>query len=324
LFGAFLLPAEPVHSLLPGPGRFKMSDGYLLRWNANPTDPDRDAIEAFDRYGARVFGLNIYQLLPPASTVSIHDVAVRRGQSIAIAAVTREKDGGTFARLLRLTWDGHLTNMTQLDAANEIGWLDFDEAGNIWGLTNYLGERIRKDTIADGIPCPLGPLILVFNPEGRVIKSLLKQADFPDSLREGSNIGQVAFGLTGGNVWFWQPATHRMIVTDRNGGGIQKISIRHASSRNLGGPALLTRRGEVIQDLHSITPGVRGIYRVHHRRTKRFGQPQGAFLVGIDGAEFVFLRQTNSADFLMIRVKSLAEWKEMATVIPSTQEVAAR
>lgn len=66
LFGAFLLPAESVHSLLPEAGRFKMSDGLLLHWNANATDPNRDAVEAFDRSGARVSGVNIYQLLPSA------------------------------------------------------------------------------------------------------------------------------------------------------------------------------------------------------------------------------------------------------------------
>jgi hypothetical protein len=194
LLGAFLLPAESLHSLLPEPGRFKISDGLLPHWNVNATDPNRDAIEAFDRYDARVFGVNIYQLLPSAKNVSIYDAAVRRGQSIAIAAVSREKDGRTLAWLLRLGWDGHLACKTQLDAANEIGWLDFDEAGNIWGLTDYLGEKVRKNTIFDGTPGPLGPLILVFNPEGKIVKSILKQADFPDSLREESNIGQVSFG----------------------------------------------------------------------------------------------------------------------------------
>ena len=134
-----------------------------------------------------------------------------------------------------------------------MGWLDFDEAGNIWGLTDYLGEKVRKDTIFDGTPCPLGPLILVFKPEGKVVKSILKQADFPDSLREASDIGQVTFGLTGEKVWFWQPAKHRMIITDRNGNGIQKISIRHASTWNLGGPTLLTPDGGDYQDLHSPT-----------------------------------------------------------------------
>jgi hypothetical protein len=325
LLGAFLLPAESVHSLLPEPGRFKISDGLLLHWNVNATDPNRDAIEAFDRYDARVFGVNIYQLLPSAKTVSIYDAAVRRGQSIAIAAVSRETDGRTLAWLLRLGWDGHLAYKTQLDAANEIGWLDFDEAGNIWGLTDYLGEKVRKDTIFDGTPCPLGPLILVFNPEGKIVKSLLKQADFADSLREESTIGQVSFGLSGDQVWFWQPAKHRMIITDREGSAIRKTSIRHAHTWNLGGLTLLMPTGEIVQDLLSPTPNVWGIYIVKNNRVERLRHLQNAFLVGMDGSEFVFVSKTNDmGDSLVTRVKSLTDLQDMTVPILRPQNPAAR
>jgi hypothetical protein len=309
LFGALLLPAETVHSLLPEPGRgrFKMSDGLLLHWNSNAKDRSRDAIEAFDRNGVRIWGVNIYKLLPSAKEVSIHDVAVRRNESIAIAAVSVE-NGGVRSWLLRLGWDGRLAHKTGLDAVTEIGWLDFDEAGNVWGLTDYLGEKVRKDTIYNGTPCPLGPLILVFNPEGKIVKTLLKQANFPDSLREGPDIGQVTFGLTNDEVWFWQPARHRMVITDREGSGIQRISIRHARTWNLGGMTLLIPSGEIIQDLHSPTAGVQGIYLVEHRRIEKVRQPQNVSLVGVDASEFVFVSPVNQAgDFLVRRVKSLTD-----------------
>jgi hypothetical protein len=326
LTAALLLPAEPVHSLLPEPGPFKMSDGLVLHWNGNAKDRDRDAIEAFDRSGVRVFGINVYKLLPAAKTISISDVAVRRSnKSIAVAAVTREKDD-QFPRawLLQLGWDAELTRVTELDAAKEIGWLDFDESGNIWGLTDYLGEKVRKDTIYNGVPCPLGPLILAFNAEGKIVKSLLKQADFPDSLREGSAIGQVSFGLTNDKVWFWQPARHRMIVADREANNVQRISIPHARTWNLGGRALLTPTGEVVQDLNSPTPAVRGIYLAGSSRIERFSHPQNAYLAGMDGSEFVFLTQTNAAgDFLITRMKSLAELQNMAKLVPQ-QDAAAR
>ena len=255
LLGAFLLPAESVHSLLPPePGRFKVSGGLLLHWNVSAKDRSHDAVEAFDRHGVRVFGINIYQLLPNAETISLDDVALRRDESIAIAAVTREKDDQIRAWLLQLGWNARSARMTELDAARELGWLDYDESGNVWGLTDYEGEKVRKDTIYNGIPCPLGPLILVFNPEGKIVKSLLKQSDFPDSLREAPAIGEVTFGLTNDKVWFWQPARHRMIITDRDGGDVRKISIPHARTWNLGGQTLLTPTGEVVQDLHSPTP----------------------------------------------------------------------
>jgi hypothetical protein len=312
LVGAFLLPAESVHSLLPEPGRFKMSDGLLLHWNLNANDRGRDAVEAFDRDGMRVFGIDIYKLLPSAKTISIDDIAVRRNQSIAIGAVARENDNQTRAWLLQLGWDGRLTRMTELDAAKSIGWLDFDKSGNIWGLTDYLGEKVRKDTIYKGVPCPFGPLILVFNPEGKIVKSLLKQADFPDSLQEAPAIGQVTFGLTNDKVWFWQPVKHRMIITDREGSNVRKISIPHAHTWNLGGQTLLTPTGEVVQDLHSPTPTVRGIYLASTSRIERFRQPQNVSLLGMDGSEFVFLSQTNTAgDFLIIRVRSLAELQNL-------------
>jgi hypothetical protein len=324
--GAFLLPAESVHSLLPEAGRFKMSDGLLLHWNGNANDRSRDAIEAFDRNGARVFGIDIYKLLPSAKTISIDDIAVRRSQSIAIAAVTVEKNDQTRSWLLQLGWDARLGVMTELDAAKSIGWLDFDDSGNIWGLTDYEGEKVRKDTIYNGVPCPLGPLILVFNPEGKIVKSLLKQVDFPDGMQEASAIGQVTFGLTSDKVWFWQPAKHRMIVTDREGGDVRKISIPHARTWNLGGQALLTPAGEVIQDLHSPTPSVRGIYVARTSRIEKFSQPQNMSLAGMDGgSEFVFLSQTNSTgDFLIIRVKSLAELPNPAKLVPPPQDAVPR
>jgi hypothetical protein len=310
--GAFLLSAESVHSLLPEPGGFRVSGGFLLHWNTNPKDRSRDAIEAFDRQGVRIFGIDIYRLLPGAQTISIYDVAVRRNESIAIAAVSREKNDQIRAWLLQLGWDGGLAHMTQLDAAKEIGWLDFDQAGNVWGLTDYLGEKVRKDTIYNGTPCPLDRLILVFNPEGKIVKSLLNQADFRDSLREAPDIGQVTFGLTNDKVWFWQPAKHRMIITDREGSSIQKISIPHAHTWNLGGLTLLTPIGEVIEDLHSPTPSIRGIYLVDHRRIEKLAQPQNASFVGMDGTEFVFLRQINKADdFLITRIKSLTQLQDL-------------
>jgi len=325
LAGAFLLPAESVHSLLPEPGRFKMSDGLLLHWNGNANGRGRDAIEAFDRHGVRVFGIDIYKLLPSAKRISIDDIAVRRNQSIAIAAVSREKNDQTRAWLLQLGWDARLGRMTDLDAAKSIGWLDFDESGNVWGLTDYLGEKVRRDTIYNGVRCPLGPLILVFNPEGKIVKSLLNQVDFPDSLQEAPAIGQVAFGLTNDRVWFWQPARHRMIVTDREGGHARKISIPHARTWNLGGQTILTPAGEVVQDLHSPTPGVRGIYLARGDGIERFSQPQDVFLAGMDGSEFVFLRQTNSTgDFRMIRVTSLAGLQNLTKLEPSPQGAAAR
>lgn len=170
LTAALLLPAESIHSLLPEPGPFKTSDGLVLHWNVNANGRNRDAIEAFDRNGVRVLGVNVYKLLPSAKTISISDVAVRRNESIAIAVVTRETDDEIRSWLLQLGWDAKLTRVTELDAAKEIGWLDFDESGNIWGLTDYLGEKVRKDTIYDGVPCPLGPLVLVFNSEGKIAK----------------------------------------------------------------------------------------------------------------------------------------------------------
>jgi hypothetical protein len=315
LAGAFLLPAEPVHSLLPEPGLFKMSNGLLLHWNVNAKDRSRDSVEAFDMAGVRVLGLNIYKLLPSAETISIDDIAVRRNESIAMVAEIRENDNHIHAWLLQLGWDTRLARATQLEDATSIAWLDFDESANIWGLADYQGEKSRRYSVCNGVPCPPGPLILVFNPEGKIVKSILKQVDFPDGLREAPAIGQVTFGLTNDRVWFWQPATHHMIVMDREGGHIRKISIPHARTCNLGGLTLLTPGGDVVQDLHSPTPGVRGLYLSNARHSERINPPQNASLAGMDGSEFVFLRRDNATDdFLIIRIKSLAELQKLRQV----------
>jgi hypothetical protein len=39
--------------------------------------------DAFDRDGMRVFGINLYALVPSARTISIYDAAVRRNEAIA-------------------------------------------------------------------------------------------------------------------------------------------------------------------------------------------------------------------------------------------------
>ena len=71
---------------------------------------------------------------------------------------------------------------------------------------------------------------------------------------------------------------------------------------------MLTPTGEVIQDRHSPNSSVRGIYIATRQGVEKFVQPENTFLVGIDGAQFVFLRQTSkSGDLLIMRTKSLTE-----------------
>lgn len=302
--GACLAPAESVHSSLREPARFKISDGLLLHWNVTP-DRNRDAIEAFDQNGVRLFGIDVYQLMPSAGKIGISDVAARRDGSIAIASVTAEKDR-IRPWLMQLDTNGRLRKLTELDSATEIGWLAFDRRGNVWALTDYLGERVRKDTIYNGTPCPLGPMILVFNSDGKIVGSLFKQIDFRPGMQQGPKIGDVSFGLTDDKVWFWQPAKHRMIIAGQNGGDVRKISIPHAPTYNLGGQTLLTPSGEVVQDLYSPTPGVGGIYLASGRRIEKISPPPNTFLAGMDGSEFVFVRFGNKiGDFSVIRVTSL-------------------
>ncbi|SPE43543.1 exported hypothetical protein [Candidatus Sulfopaludibacter sp. SbA3] len=284
------------HSLLPAPRGLRLSDHLLVHWNP-------DAIEAFDRDGRRVLGINVPKLLPSAKKISIDDIAVRRDRLLAVAAVTREKDDRTQAWLLYVGWDGELVRAVELDASKEIGWLEFDEAGDLWALTDYLGRKVQKDTIEAGIPCPLGPLIQVYDAEGKVVKSLLKQADFPEGLQESPTKGQVTFGLTGDKVWFWQPFRHRMIITDRYGRRVQKISIPLAPTWNMGGSSLLLPSGEVLADVWSPTPSVRGMYLARAQSFKKWAQPDDARLIGMDGSELVFVSKssTGPSDFLIAR-----------------------
>ena len=116
-----------------------------------------------------------------------------------------------------------------------------------------------------------------------------------------------------------------MIITDREGSGIRKTSIRRARTWNSGGLTLLMPTGEIVQDLLSPTPGVWGIYMVKNNRIERFRHPQNAFLVGMDESEFVFVSKTNEiGDSLVTRVKSLAGLQDMAAPIPRPQGSVAR
>jgi hypothetical protein len=277
---------------------------------------NREAIEAFDRDGTRLSGVDLYQFMPSAEKIEISDVAMRRDGSIAIAAVTVEKERGrnrVRPWLMQLNRDGQSPKMTELDAATEIGWLDFDTEGNVWALTDYLGEQVRKDTVYNGTPCPLGPMILVFNRDGKIVNSLLKQISFRPGMQEESRIGGVSFGVTDDKVWFWQPAKHQMIIADRNSGKFQKRSIPHGRTYNLGSRTVLTPSDEIVQVLQSPTPGVGGIYLASGRRIERISPPPNGLLVGMDGSEFVFVRNGNEpGDFVVVRKTSIAELRNAA------------
>lgn len=310
-----LLQAESVHSLLPTPGKTKLSDGLLLCWNLTPADRSQDSLEAFDRSGSRLLGINVYQLLPFAEKISIADVAARRNDGFAIAAVTVEHEGRENQQnrpwLLRLDASGRLLWKKELSAAEELGWLDFDKSGAIWGLTDYEGEQIRKGTIEDGIPCPVGPLILAFDSEGKKVKSILKQIDFRPGFSESASTGQVSFGITGDQVWFWQPAKNRMVIADLDGRNVRKFSLPRQRTYNLGGLTALTPAGEVIQDLHSPTPAVRGIYLARNRRVEKISRLNDDSFVGMDGSEFVFIRPgKTAAEFELVRIPSVTELRD--------------
>jgi hypothetical protein len=311
-----------VHSRLPEPGRFKTSNGFLVQWNGNAKDPASDAIEAFDPNGERVLGVNLFKLLPSARAVSIDDVAARRDQPLAVAAVISEKDGSVRPVLLYVGWDGELVRAVDLDPSREIGWLEFDEAGNLWALTDYLGRKVWADTNAAGINCPLGPLILVFNREGQIARSLLKQADFPDGFQEGQAIGgRVSFGVTKETIWFWQPVRHRMFVVDREGLSAKRISaslpvsrswfVRIAHIRNAAAPieagfSAFLPSGQLLANIISAEPDVpSGLYLSRRQRFQKSAvhSPGNTYLAGIDGSEFVFVSipRPGSNDFQVIR-----------------------
>jgi hypothetical protein len=84
---------------------------------------------------------------------------------------------------------------------------DFRRVGHYLGTHRLPGR--------EGAPNAVSPLILAFNSEDKVVKGLLKQADFPDAAREEPAIGDVSFGLSNDKVWFWQPARHRTIIAGR-------------------------------------------------------------------------------------------------------------
>ncbi len=311
-----------VRSRLPEPGRFKASNGILIQWNVNPKDPDRDAIEAFDVNGQRVLGVNVFKMLPSARAVSISDVAVRSDQSVAVAAVISGRDDSIRPALLYVGWDGKLVRAIDLDASREIGWLEFDDAGNLWALTDYLGKKAWADTNAAGIDCPLGPLIFVYDREGQVVRSLLKQVDFPDGLQEGHALGgRVSFGITPDKVWFWQPARHRMIVADWEGRNVKRIPTplpvsrswlirasfhRRAEPQIQAGLSVLLPSGQVLVDIASAEPDVpSGTYILRGERLHKgsIDDARSRFLAGVDGSEFVFVStpKLGSSDFQITR-----------------------
>jgi hypothetical protein len=311
-----------IHSRLPEPGRFKTSNGFLVQWNVNAKDPASDAIEVFDRTGVRVLGVNVFKLLPWAKAVSIDDVAARRGQPLAVAAVIREQDDRLQSMLLYVGWDGELVRSVDLDPSREIGWLEFDESGSLWALTDYLGRKVWADTNAAGINCPLGSLILVFNREGQIARSLLKQADFPDGFEEGRAIGgRISFGVTQQAIWFWQPAKRWMIVVDRKGGSVKRIlaslpvsrirlvgasRIRRAVPAIEAGVSAFLPSGKVLANIVSAEPDVpSGVYQSRGQRFQKtgFDSPRNTYLAGIDGSEFIFVSipKAGSNDFQVIR-----------------------
>jgi hypothetical protein len=165
----------------------------------------------------------------------------------------------------------------------------------VWTLTDYFGRR-DDDTA--------GPLIFAYDRAGRLIKGLLRRTDYPAGFKESPQTGGLAgLGLTGDGFWFWQPSRHRMTVVSREGHVLNQMSVtlpksQVHNSRNHPPEAdlvALLPSGQVAAGIVSPWPDVpTGAYLSRGKHFVR-SSTQKLPLIGIDGLDLVFLRQSESS-----------------------------
>jgi hypothetical protein len=285
-------------SLRPGlaeQGWFKTSHGYIVAFDRTQKLSGRNSLEVFDREGRRAIALDVLGQLPGAAEVAIDDISVRGGRQLVAGATVRKVDGGLQDMLLYFTWEGLLERSIDIPPEQEINNLDLDEDGNVWTLTNYLG---RDDDTT-------GPLIFVYDRTGRLLKGLLRRTDYPAGFKEGPTTGGLAgFGLTPQGVWFWQPARHRMTIVSRDGRILKQASVAlpEAHQGKTGGGKTrvpppeadviaLLPSGQVAAGVVSPWPDVpMGAYLSKGKHFVRSSSKK-LRLIGIDGSDFVFMKQ---------------------------------
>ncbi len=272
---------------LPEPGWIKVDHGAVLVFNRVQKAAGHDAIEAFDRDGQRVIGVDVRRQLPDSAEVSLYDVSFLPGGPLVAGAVVRKTDKSLQDVLLYFNREASLIKRVDLPLEQEINNLEIDSDGSVWTLTGYFG---RKDDTR-------GPLIFHYDGEGRLIEGLLRRTDYPGGFEEGSMIGGVVgFGLTGEAIWFWEPIRHRLTVVSREGRVLRQESLRLPVSREgklsnhppeVSAIALLPS-GQVAAGIGpNVLPGA------YLSEGKRFARASSTPmpLLGVDGSEFIFLKR---------------------------------
>ena len=136
--------------------------------------------------------------------------------------------------------------------------------------------------------------------------------------------GVVGFGLTQDGFWFWQPTRHRMTVVSRDGHVLSQKSVTlprsqvHKSRSHPPEADLLALlpSGQVAAGIVSPWPDVpTGAYLSRGKHFVR-SSSQKLWLIGIDGLDFVFLKQQEpgSVQFEIVREPLSAP----AAVLPSS------
>jgi hypothetical protein len=288
---------------LAEPGWFKVSHGYVVAFNRTQKIPSRDSIEVFDREGRRVARVDVLGQLPGAAEVTLDDVSVRETRPIVAGATIRKADGGLEDMLLYFTWEGLLDRSVSIPPEQEINNIELDENGNVWTLTDYFGRR-DDDTA--------GSLIFVYDHTGHLMKGLLRRTDYPAGFKKGPLTGGVVgFGLTQDGFWFWQPTRRRMTVVSRDGHVLSQKSVTlprsqvHKSQSHPPEADLLALlpSGQVAAGIVSPRPDVpTGAYLSRGKHFVR-SSSQKLRLIGIDGPDFVFLKQyePGSVQFEIVR-----------------------
>jgi len=158
---------------------------------------------------------------PTFSGVSIYDVSALKPGFIEVAAVYARTTGSPLALLWFFDWSGALTRKVVLDKLPQIESLEIDDAGHVWAL-NDLGDR--------GAKC----LFTEFDPDGSVVRKLVKTRRRWSTDESASKGGQVSFGLTAGRVWTWLPSTRTLVSVNESKG---KSMIRRTGLPSVGNNA---------------------------------------------------------------------------------------
>ncbi len=225
----------------------KAENGVVIAWVRDTTQTGKDQIEVFNLTGNKREGLRPLDAVRGAQRCAVYDVSFGPSGLAAVAAVFVDASARISSSLLIYGRNGKLERAESLSADQDIARLEVDANDDIWTLGMGSGRTTPSSV----------PLVREFSPEGKQLRALSTRgllrrarAFFQQDWSSGGNL---AFGVSGRQVWMWVPGDKEFVRMTANGTGVRITpAALPPSPRSTGGvmlQAFATSGGQVIAQI---------------------------------------------------------------------------